>query len=130
MLFAHFTNEESANNLKRDFEDGTIKLPLFITTNLILGTTYGKNFTFFKVNGDFESEVGFVGQGNLTNKKADGCIEYVIKTKKQLISFMNVIESIGVSHAMNIDTYIKSRPKKEQAIHNGYNPLRKSKHEM
>lgn len=116
MMFAHFTpSKDSAESI---IHDG-IRLPLHLTTNLVLGPTYGKEMAFFIVDDDFECEVGFVGQGDLVNKKAEGCIEYVIRTPKQLNSFLDVVQRQGVSHAMHIKKYLESLDKKERKLHLG-----------
>lgn len=118
MLYVHFTNSES--NVESIIEDG-IKLPFHLTTNLVKGTAYGNNMALFfvKEGEDFECDLGFVGQGDLVNKKAEGCIEYVIRTPKQLKSFLKVVERQGKSHAMNIKKYLQQVSEEERAIHLG-----------
>lgn len=111
MLLCHFTNEQSARNI---IENG-IKLPFHLTTNLELGSTYGAYIAAFKVEGDLSdfgriSRVGFNGNGT-TNKYAQGMMELIIETPKQLNNFLDAIEAKGLRHVCHFATLIEQQRK-------------------
>lgn len=122
IMFMHF----SKNKISReDIEDGNIRLPLHLTTNYVQGYNYGENIHFFIMDDVPEctvSRVGMNGNGT-TNKKVNGCIEYVIKTKKQLDAFIDFIYEnnvhFGVTNSVSIEQQLHKASNAEKKLYSG-----------
>lgn len=94
MLFAHFTSEGNA----RSVIEGITKFPFHLTTDLERGTAYGSHAAVFKVSGEFECQISRV----TCNRYANGMLEYVIRNRKELLSFLDVVEASGVRHCIQL----------------------------
>ena len=94
MLFFHFTSEGHAKSVC----DKVRKFPFHLTTDVKRGTTYGSHAAVFKVEGEFKCHVGRVTR----SKYANGMIEYVIRDEAELASFLDVVQSKGVRHCIQL----------------------------
>ena len=104
VLIGHFSTKTAVDSI---IQEG-IRLPLFLTTDMDLGSTYGSNVALFKVDGDVPMEtygrIGRVGNNHTgtTNKYANGMMELVIETPAQLNNFLDAVIASGSRHCCHI----------------------------